>query len=186
MLFVPPAVSAIVAAGASEVNFSLSAQIPPVARVGELFQFQLAATTFQPEPEKLQHTLIGSPVWLSSDEDTRTLRGTPKEDDVGALTFTITAAVWAGGVANMESRLLVSNDEPPRIAANVFDVLLDAGTLSAPDTLSLLPRALSGSTFQQIRSVRNRRTHPITPHLRTIPLYPLGSSLTKPLACLLG
>lgn len=114
------------AAGALEVNFPLSSQIPPIARVRELFQFRLAATTFQPDPDELQYSLLGAPSWLSLEEETRTLRGTPQMDRRSWKS-------WRGG------KFGVSTDEPPSILVNVSEVLLDAGPLSAPDTLSLLP-----------------------------------------------
>lgn len=112
----------------------------------EHFQFQSAAMTLQPDPDRLKYSLIGAPSWLSLDEETRTLRGTPKADDVRTPTFTIAAAGEAGRVANMVSKLLVTDTEAPSLPVNLSKIL-DAGLLSAPDTLSLLPSSPFSTSF---------------------------------------
>jgi axial budding pattern protein 2 len=122
-----------------QVNFPLNLQYPPIARVGEPYSFQFAETTFQPDPEKLQYSLIGNPSWLSLDGKTRTLSGKPGAGDTGTATFTITAAGEAGAVANMESKLLVTDAQAPAMQANISESLGRAGPLTGPKTLTLLP-----------------------------------------------
>ncbi|KAF2004990.1 hypothetical protein P154DRAFT_484447, partial [Amniculicola lignicola CBS 123094] len=126
-------------AGSPQVNYPLNLQFPPVARVGVPYNFQIAPTTFQPNPEKLQYSLIGNPSWLSINGQNRTLWGTPGAEDTGTMAFTIVAAEEAGRVANMESKLLVTNSQSPPIAGNISQQLANTGQLSGPRRLTLLP-----------------------------------------------
>ncbi|PSN64056.1 hypothetical protein BS50DRAFT_637358 [Corynespora cassiicola Philippines] len=122
-----------------QINYPLSQQSPPIARVGEEYEFQFASTTFQPDPDRLQYSLVGNPSWLSLDGKSRVLRGSPKITDVGEISFTIAAAEEGGGVANMESKLFVSDKDSPIINGNISQILAQAGELSGPQTLTLLP-----------------------------------------------
>ncbi|KAF2178111.1 hypothetical protein K469DRAFT_676269 [Zopfia rhizophila CBS 207.26] len=124
---------------APQVNFPFNSQYPPVARAGELYNFQFASTTFQPGPDRLQYSLIGNPTWLSLNSRNRTLSGTPGSSDAGTVTFTIAAAGEAGAVANMESKLLVSDSDSPTTNGNISQSLSGAGQLSGPKTLTLPP-----------------------------------------------
>src|SRR5262245_14591288 len=114
-------VAAVVAS--PQVNFPLNLQFPPVARVDEPYSFQFAYTTFQPDPDKLQYSLVGSPPWLQIDSNNRTLWGTPGIGDVGINMFTIAAAGEAGAVVNMESKLVVVNDDAPKLNGNISQPL---------------------------------------------------------------
>jgi hypothetical protein len=89
--------------GLPQVNYPLNMQHPPVARVGTPFSFQFAPTTFSSASGSLQYSPIGNPPWLSLDDNSRTLSGTPRARDVGTVNFTITAAEQAGAVADMQS-----------------------------------------------------------------------------------
>ncbi|KAF2653373.1 hypothetical protein K491DRAFT_518142 [Lophiostoma macrostomum CBS 122681] len=126
-----------VVAANPQVNFPLSEQFFPVARVGQAYSFQFASTTFQPDPNGLQYSLIGNPSWLSLMN--RTLHGTPGPGDVGSSSFTITAAGQAGAVANLDSTLLVTDAPTPTTNGNITDMLSHAGPLSGPKLLILPP-----------------------------------------------
>jgi hypothetical protein len=130
---------AAVTASSPQVSFPLNSQLPPAARTGVAYSFQFASTTFQPDSDKLQYSLINNPSWLSLDGKTRTLSGTPSTGDVGTVTFTITAAGEAGAVANMESKLVVSDNDAPQINDDISQHLSSAGQLSGPKSLTLLP-----------------------------------------------
>ncbi|PVH98551.1 hypothetical protein DM02DRAFT_657251 [Periconia macrospinosa] len=129
---------ASVVASSPQVNYPLNLQLPPVARVGEQYRFQFASTTFQPNPDQLQYSLVGNPSWLHLNSSNRTLWGTPESNDVGTATFSITAAGEAGAVANMESKLLVVEDGPAMIG-NISQQLSKSGQLTGPNSLTLLP-----------------------------------------------
>ncbi|KAF2013717.1 hypothetical protein BU24DRAFT_494142 [Aaosphaeria arxii CBS 175.79] len=139
LLFVSIILISVAGASPPQVNFPISSQAPPVARAGQPFQFQFASTTFEPEPDRLQYSLIGNPLWLSIHGHNRTLYGTPRTKDVGTVTFTITAAGEAGAVANLDSSLVVTEDRGPTLNTNVSEVLSKAGQLSGPKRLALLP-----------------------------------------------
>lgn len=134
-------------AASSQVNFPIGLQLPPVARVGEAYSFQFAPTTFQPGPDRLIYSLIGNPSWLHITSGNRTLWGAPGSGDVGALYFTIAAAGGAGAVANMESKLMVTNEPAPKLNGNVSQQLSTAGQLSGPQSIMLLPSKPFEVTF---------------------------------------
>jgi Putative Ig domain len=132
-------VLAVTVSAAPQVSFPFNAQVPPVAHVGEPFNFQFASTTFEPNFATLQYSLTGNPSWLSLDGATRALWGTPGANDVGSPTFTIIAAGAAGAVANMQATLVVVEPGGPTASGNVSEQLLTAGKLSGPSSLALLP-----------------------------------------------
>ena len=132
-------VLAVTVTAAPQVSFPFNAQVPPVAHVGEPFNFQFASTIFEPNFATLQYSLTGNPSWLSLDGATRTLWGTPGASDVGSPTFTIITADAAGAVANMQATLVVVEPGGPTASGNISEQLLTAGKLSGPSSLTLLP-----------------------------------------------
>ena len=130
---------ATAAATSPQVSYPLNLQLPPVARVGEAYDFQFAATTFQPNPGSLVYSIANGPKWLRIHSENRTLWGTPEAKDVGTMTFTIAAAGEAGAVANMDSKLIIQEDQRPREVGNVSQTLAHAGQLSGPTSVTLLP-----------------------------------------------
>lgn len=132
-------VLAVTVSAALQVSFPFNAQVPPVAHVGEPFNFQFASTTFEPNFATLQYSLTRNPPWLSLDGATRALWGTPNASDVGSPTFTIVAAGAAGAVANMQATLVVVEPGGPTASGDVLEQLLTAGKLSGPSSLALLP-----------------------------------------------
>lgn len=136
-----------VAQGFLQLNYPISAQLPPIARVDAPFSFQFAPTTFQSDWEKLQYSLVAGPSWLSIDSKSRTLSGTPRASDVGEIPITIAAAGAAGAVANMKSNLLVVKDPSPKVQGNITEVLSQAGQLSGPRTLNIIPSKILNILF---------------------------------------
>jgi hypothetical protein len=129
-------------------------QYPPVARVGTPFSFQFAPTNFSSASEGLRYSLIGNPPWLSLDDNSRTLSGTPRAKDVGTVNFTITAAEQAGAVANMESQLLVIQGDAPTTKEDISAPLSAAGEMSEPDTVILKPLKPFSISFPRTLSMR--------------------------------
>jgi hypothetical protein len=138
---------AVVVASSPQVNFPFNSQLPPVAHAGVEYSFQFASTTFQPDSDKLQYSLINNPSWLSLNSTTRTLSGTPSAEDNGTVTFTIAAAGEAGAIANMVSTLVVSDHDAPQTKDNISQQLSNAGQLSGPKTLTLVPLKAFEITF---------------------------------------
>jgi hypothetical protein len=134
LAFLPLLVSAI-----PQVNYPLNLQYPPIARIGEPFSFQFVPTTFSSAPRGLQYSLIGNPPWLSFDDSSRTLSGTPRASDVGTANFTIAVAEQAGAVANMQSQRLIVQGDVPTTKDDISAPFSAAGELSGLDTVTLKP-----------------------------------------------
>lgn len=137
----------------AQVNYPLNLQFPPIAKVGQAYIFRFAPTTFQPDSDKLQYSLIGNPRWLHVDSNNRTLWGTPSTDDIGMANFTLAAAGEAGAVANLDSKLLVADGSGPKLNANISQQLSKSGPLSGPESVTLLPSkpfeiSFSSDSFQ--------------------------------------
>jgi hypothetical protein len=122
-----------------QVNYPLSQQLPPVALIDKPYQYQFPPTTFQVDSDDVQYSLVGAPSWLSFDGRNRTLSGTPRINDLGETIFRIAAASSAGAVVNMDSKLLVSDQDVPEVKGNVTQVLANTGQLSGPRTISIAP-----------------------------------------------
>lgn len=122
---------------APQVTYPLNSQFPPIAYVGESYLFQFAPTTFKSDAGSLSYSLNDSPSWLSIDEKTGKLSGTPGARDAGTASFTISAAGAAGAVVNMDSTLLVVKGDRPSLVTNISQALSTAGPLSGPTTLAI-------------------------------------------------
>jgi hypothetical protein len=122
-----------------DVAFPFNSQVPPVARVGQSFEFTFSATTFRPNGEQFQYTLAGAPAWLSLDSTSRTLSGTPGNIDVGSPTFIITASDGSG-INTMQATLVVVAFEAPEIGASITDALDNAGNMCGPSSVTFAPK----------------------------------------------
>ncbi|KAF2847974.1 hypothetical protein T440DRAFT_402148 [Plenodomus tracheiphilus IPT5] len=128
----------LLAAAAAQINYPLDQQLPTVARVGSPFIYQFAPTTFSGS-QILHYALVGNPSWLSLDDESRTLTGTPRSSDAGFANFNITATGDNGSVASMESKLYISTDSGPVAKADISEPLSAAGQLTGPRTVTLKP-----------------------------------------------
>jgi hypothetical protein len=172
---------------APQVSFPLDLQYPPIARISEPYSFQFAPTTFQPNPDKLQYSLVGSPSWLHIYSGNRTIWGNPGINDVGITTFTIAAAGEAGAVANLHSKILVREDEGPRVSGNMSQKLSSTGQLCGSKAVTVLPSKpfeinFTMDTFQAngmpLKYHATLADHTPLPALRQRPLFsPLTLSL---------
>ncbi|KAK5019630.1 polarity establishment/cellular polarization [Cryomyces antarcticus] len=141
----------VVAAAMPEVAFPFNSQVPSVARVAEPFSFQFSATTFAPGATTFQYTLSGAPAWLNLDSPSRTLSGTPGQNDLGSATFSITA-IDPEGTADMLATLIVVSDSAPHVQTGIAAQMAKLGTVAGSTSLILLPSTpfefnLAGDTF---------------------------------------
>ncbi|RMY19210.1 hypothetical protein D0867_04819 [Hortaea werneckii] len=122
------------------IYFPFNSQVPTVARVGRPYLFQLSSTTFAPQDKSFVYSLSAQPAWLTIDGSARTLMGTPTQSDVGASTFTLTAADDTGA-AHMACTLVVSSDAAPQLEGDISQQLAATANLSSsqPPVLTLLP-----------------------------------------------
>ncbi|KAI7326856.1 hypothetical protein KC326_g89 [Hortaea werneckii] len=112
------------------IYFPFNSQVPTVARVGRPYLFQLSSTTFAPQDKSFVYSLSAQPAWLTIDGSTRTLMGTPAQSDVGASTFTLTAADDTGA-AHMACTLVVSSDAAPQLEGGISQQLAATANLSS-------------------------------------------------------
>ncbi|PYH40628.1 putative transmembrane glycoprotein [Aspergillus saccharolyticus JOP 1030-1] len=115
-------------------TYPVNAQLPPVARVSEPFEFVFSQGTFAGSGPNTQYSLVNAPSWLELDSKSRTISGTPQKDDIGSPTFDLVAADETGSV-NMEVNLVVTTDDGPKLGKSLLPQLEALGATSAPDTL---------------------------------------------------
>lgn len=139
-----------IAAAIPSTAFPFNSQVPAVARVDAPYNFQISDSTFAPTSTNLTYSLSNQPAWLAIDSATRTLTGTPGQQDVGSSGFTLTAAD-NNGAAHMECTLVVSQDKAPRISGDVSKQLAATANLSSshPPVVTLLPSTVFKFDFQQ-------------------------------------
>ncbi|KAK5110712.1 hypothetical protein LTR62_005589 [Meristemomyces frigidus] len=132
------------------IAFPFNSQVPSVARVNQPYNFQLSPSTFAPATENFIYSLSAQPAWLNLDIGTLTLSGTPASSDVGASSFTITAAD-ATGAAHMSCVLVVSADPAPRLQGDITAQLAATANLSSsdPPVVTLLPSTGFHFSFRQ-------------------------------------
>ncbi|TAQ90172.1 hypothetical protein B7494_g1476 [Chlorociboria aeruginascens] len=124
------------------IAFPLNSQVPPVARIGEPFSYSFSHSTFS-SSFPLTYTLSDAPTWLSLENNTRILSGTPSAEDVDANTiygfdFGLTASDQSGSTT-LNATLVVSKNPAPIIKVPSTTQLESFGVFSAPSTLLYHP-----------------------------------------------
>ncbi|CZR60372.1 uncharacterized protein PAC_10268 [Phialocephala subalpina] len=124
------------------VTFPLNSQVPPVARVSESFFYTFSSSTFF-STLPLTYTLVDPPSWLSLDNATRTLRGTPTvavlgTDALAGVSFGLTASDTSGSTT-LNATLVVSQNTAPSIFVPLSMQLQSFGTCSQPSTILYHP-----------------------------------------------
>ncbi|MCJ1435525.1 hypothetical protein MMC27_004899 [Xylographa pallens] len=120
------------------IAFPINSQVPPVARVSEPYQFVFSASTFVSSSSSLQYALSNSPDWLQLDSSTRRFSGTPGENDVGSVNFSLEATDTRGS-STMPVTFVVASDPGPKLGIPVSQQLPAFGTFSEPNRLLLYP-----------------------------------------------
>ena len=141
-----------IASATPSINLPINAQVPPVARVDQPFQFTFSSSTFTTSAAAaITYTLSNAPSWLALDGLNRTFSGTPQLDDAGSLVVNLNAADDTGSVT-MPVTLVVSAEQGPAIGLLLADQLPAYGAFSAPESILLTPASpllisFSASTF---------------------------------------
>ena len=135
---------------APDIAFPFNSQVPTVARVDQPYLFQFSSSTFAPEATNFTYSLSAQPNWLTIDNASRTLSGTPSQSDVGASIFTLTAADDTGD-AHTLCTLVVSADPAPQLEGDISQQLAATANLSSsqPPVVTVLPSAGFHFDFQQ-------------------------------------
>ncbi|RJE24764.1 CADG [Aspergillus sclerotialis] len=124
--------------GSPVANYPINAQLPPVARVSQPFNFTYSPGTFTNSGSKIKYSLSKAPSWLQLDSENCALTGTPDSDDVGTETFDLVAEDDSGS-ASMEVTLIVAADEGPKPGKPILPQLEKTGPTSAPSTIFVHP-----------------------------------------------
>ncbi|KAJ5630647.1 uncharacterized protein N7484_010747 [Penicillium longicatenatum] len=156
---------AAVNAAALTANYPINAQLPPVARVSQPFRWVFAASTFANSDSDTKYSLSDAPSWLSVEDGTRVLSGTPGSNDTGSKNFKLVASNGAES-DSMDVTFIVTTDQGPTKGTPLLPQLEALGPVSYPATLFIHPGRpfaieFDPSTFQN--------THPSTIYYGTSP-----------------
>ncbi|KAL9035167.1 MAG: hypothetical protein Q9180_005004 [Flavoplaca navasiana] len=123
------------------IALPINSQVPPVARIGEPFNFTFSASTFTSATGILNYVAKDTPAWLHFDASSRTLSGIPGTDAAESSNFDLIATDITGSTT-MPVTLVVSNSAGPSLGTSVEEQLSAHDDFQPPDTI-LLPRSSS-------------------------------------------
>ncbi|ANB12726.1 Axl2p [Sugiyamaella lignohabitans] len=138
------ALSSLAVSAAPNPSYPFNAQLPPVARYGQAYQYQIPSDTFVTPDGSLNYSASGLPSWLAFDDSTRTLSGTPPSSSSSQgdqmLSFTLTGTD-ASGSTNSTCQLQLSAASEPQLSnADVLDtVLTKSGPLADGSSVVVKP-----------------------------------------------
>lgn len=140
-----------IARAAPNINLPVNAQVPPVARPNQPFNFSFSESTFTSSTGSIIYAIANGPAWLQLDGGSRTFSGTPAAGDAGSLVVNLVAMDNTGSTT-MPVTLVVSTDSGPGLGVPVTDQLSTHSAFSGPDSLllphdSALSLAFSSNTF---------------------------------------
>lgn len=129
---------------APTLSFPINSQVPPLARIGELFSFVFSDSTFtSSDGSSLSYSLIDSPSWLSLDNNSREIYGTPQDGDIEAgavvgVNITLVATDSTGPTSD-DATLVVSRNPAPTVQIPISDQIQTFGSYSAPSSILCSP-----------------------------------------------
>ncbi len=123
-------------AAVPSVNLPINAQVPPVARISNAFDFVFSESTFASGAGSMTYALSNSTNWLYLDSPSRTLSGTPGPADVGPVAVNLVASDDTGS-ASMLVTLVVSANPGPGLGRPLENQLSTHGSSSAADSFTL-------------------------------------------------
>ncbi|KAL2204195.1 hypothetical protein CC79DRAFT_1344349 [Sarocladium strictum] len=137
-----------------QVSFPLNSQLPPAARIDELFSYVFSEYTFRSDTSSnITYTLGDHPSWLSLDGDERRLYGIPENKDVesGEVVGQIVEVIATDdtGSATMNSTLVVSRRKAPVVKIPLSEQIEGFGNYSAPSSLLVYPSTTFNYKFDK-------------------------------------
>lgn len=165
---------ASVVAALPDINLQVNAQVPPVARVSEAYDFTFASSTFLSSEGPLEYSLLNQPSWLRLDNVTRKLYGTPAQEDVGSSRFQLVATDFSG-TSKMDVVLVTLNGPPIQSVQSILSQLAQFGQTSDSDALLLYP--LQSFSFAFTRQTFSSSMNDIIYYATTEDASPLPSWL---------
>ncbi|RFU71875.1 hypothetical protein TARUN_10385 [Trichoderma arundinaceum] len=132
------------------VSFPFNAQLPPVARVDQLFSYSFSPNTFRSD-FNITYYLGEHPSWLSLESEGRRLYGTPKDEDVApgevvGQQFDLIATDGVGSTS-MNATVVISRNPPPSVYIPLSEQMDNFGQFSAPSSILSYPSTEFHYTF---------------------------------------
>ncbi|KAH6609548.1 hypothetical protein Trco_002894 [Trichoderma cornu-damae] len=126
------------------VSFPFNAQLPPTARIHQLFSYSFSPNTFRSD-SNMTYSLGEHPSWLSLESESRRLYGTPEDEDVppGEVVgqqFDLIATDGVGSTS-VNATLVISRNQPPSVHIPLSQQMGNFGHLSAPCSVLSYPSA---------------------------------------------
>lgn len=139
------------------IYLPINAQVPPVARIGQPYDFTFSEATTASTVGAITYSLHDAPAWLSLDG--RTFSGTPQSSDASAFVVNLLARDNTGSLS-MSVTLVVTDDPGPQVGMSVADQLPAYGSFQSPDALLVAPSSpiavsFSPDTFANTNSQTN-------------------------------
>ena len=97
--------------GSPNLQYPLMAQMPPVARVAQPFEFNLLSNTFT-SSNSLTYTTSSLPAWLSFSNPSLAFFGTPASTDQGEFPISLTANDGSGSIISNFTLIVTNNSAP--------------------------------------------------------------------------
>ncbi|KAL9138546.1 MAG: hypothetical protein Q9175_000228 [Cornicularia normoerica] len=128
------------------INLPINAQVPPVARPNQAFNFVFSDSTFSWAGSSISYSLTNSPGWLQVDSLSRLFYGTPGSADAGSFAVGLVATDETGS-SSMTVTFVVSTDPGPGLGTSVAEQLPAFGPVPSPNSLSLAPSSALSLSF---------------------------------------
>ncbi|CCG84871.1 protein of unknown function [Taphrina deformans PYCC 5710] len=128
--------------------YPFNSQVPPVARIGQYYNYTLAKNTFANFRSDIRYTLSNAPTWLSFDPTSLTLSGTPAVTDEGNPTLQLVATDSTGSATD-SAVLVVSSRTAPYVSKSLESQLQSVGSTDGKGALILTPSTAFHITFSK-------------------------------------
>ena len=132
--------------GTPSVNLPINAQVPPVARPNQAYNFVFSDSTFSWTGNSVDYRLTNYSGWLQLDSSSRVFSGTPGSTDVGSVAVGLVATDDTGSISTSVT-FVVSADPGPGLGTSVAEQLSAFGPVPSPDSLSLAPSSVLSLSF---------------------------------------
>ena len=132
--------------GNPSVNLPINAQVPPVARPNQAYNFVFSDSTFSWAGNSINYSLTNHPGWLELDSSSRIFSGIPGSADIGSVAVGLVATDETGS-SSMSVTFVVSAEPGPGLGDSVAEQLPAFGPVPSPDSLSLAPSSALSLSF---------------------------------------
>ena len=128
------------------ISLPINAQVPPVARPNQAYNFIFSDSTFSWAGNSIDYSLTNSPGWLQLDSSSRAFSGIPGSVDAGSFAVDLVATDDTGS-SSTSVTFVVSTDPGPGLGTSVAEQLPAFGPVPSPDSLSLAPSSALSLSF---------------------------------------